>query len=96
MEGMSQALQSQKEAMKKVDIDKMMDVQDEMLDMKMQTDMMNEMMNRDYDCDLDEEFQDDFMEFEKEVAREKKQNINIGAKKEVNQGGMQYDDIMKL
>ena len=40
--------------MKKVDIDKMLDVQDEMLDIKMQTDMMNEMMNRNYDVDIDE------------------------------------------
>ena len=36
------------------------------------------------------------MESEQEVAREKKQNVNIGAKKEINKGGMEYDDIMKL
>ena len=67
---MQTALNEQKEAMKKVDIDKMMDVQDEMLDMKIQTDMMNEMMNRNYDVDIDEEeFEDEFMEFEREVAQ---------------------------
>jgi len=42
--------------------------------------MMNEMLGRNYDCDIDEdEFEDEFMEFEKEVAREKKQ-VNIGKK----------------
>ena len=92
---MQTALNQQKEAMKKVDIDKMLDVQDEMLDMKMQTDMMNEMMNRNYDVDIDEqEFEDEFMEFEKEVAQEKKKNVNIGKKQEIK--GMEYDDIMKL
>ena len=83
-EGMQTALNEQKEAMKKVDLDKMMDVQDEMLDMKIQTDMMNEMMNRNYDVDIDEEeFEDEFMEFEREVAQEKKKNVNIGKKQEI-------------
>ena len=81
---MQTALNEQKEAMKKVDLDKMMDVQDEMLDMKIQTDMMNEMMNRNYDVDIDEEeFEDEFMEFEREVAQEKKKNVNIGKKQEI-------------
>ena len=34
------------------------------------------------------------MEFEKEVAQEKKKNVNIGQKQEIK--GMEYDDIMKL
>jgi hypothetical protein len=54
-EGLKQAVDAQKMAMKSVDIDKMMDIQDEMLDMKMQSDMMNEMLGRNYDCDIDEE-----------------------------------------
>ena len=58
-EGLKQAVDAQKMAMKSVDIDKMMDIQDEMLDMKMQSDMMNEMLGRNYDCDIDEdEFED--------------------------------------
>ena len=93
---MQTALNEQKEAMKKVDMDKMMDLQDEMLDMKIQGDMMNEMMNRDYDLDVDEEdFEDEFMEFEKEVAIEKKKNVNVGNNKQQIQGNS-YEDIMKL
>jgi len=39
--------------MKSIDIDKMDDLHDEMLDMKMQSDMMNEMLARNYDMDYD-------------------------------------------
>ena len=95
MEGLQGAVSAQKEAMGKMDMDKMMDVQDEMIDMKMQSDMMNEMLNRNYDMDIDEdEFEDEFMEFEKEVAVEKKRTANIGKKQEVN--GNQIDDILKM
>ena len=77
---MKHAVDAQKMAMKSVDVDKMMDIQDEMLDMKMQSDMMNEMLGRNYDMDMDEdEFEDEFMQFEKEVAKEKK-HVNIGQK----------------
>ena len=59
-------------------MDKMYDIQDEMIDMKMETEMMNEMMNRNYDMDVyEDEFQDEFMEFQKEVAIEKKKNPQI-------------------
>ena len=72
----------------------MMDVQDEMIDMKMQNDMMNEMMNRNYDMDIDEdEFEDEFMEFEKEVAHEKKKAV-IPGNKQHNE--VDFDDVMKL
>lgn len=38
--------------------------------------MMNEMLSRNYDMDYDEdEFEEEFMEFQREVAVEKKKNI---------------------
>jgi hypothetical protein len=37
--------------MKNVDIDKMDDLRDQMLEMKMDSDMMNEMMSRNYEID---------------------------------------------
>jgi hypothetical protein len=93
-QGLQGAVNSQKEAMKGVDLDKMLDIQDEMLDIKLETDMMNEMLGRNYDMDVDEdEFEDEFMEFEREVAIEKKKNINSGKKQEIK--GNEYEDIMK-
>ena len=45
--------------MEKLDIDKMEDLRDEMLDMKIESDYVNEMMNRNYDIDVDEDDLDD-------------------------------------
>ena len=67
---MQQANQEQKTAMEKMDIDKMEDLHDEMLDMKFEADYMNEMMNRNYDIDVDEDdLDDELMEFEQEVKK---------------------------
>ena len=80
MTAMKDAVVEQKKQMEKVDIDKMMDIQDQMMDMKFETQYMNEMMNRNYDLDVDEdELDEELMEFEKEVKREKK---NVQIKKE--------------
>lgn len=55
---------------KRFDIDKMDELQDEMLNMKMQTDMMNQIMTEGYDMDdEDEQFEAEFMEIQKEVAK---------------------------
>ena len=68
-----------------------------MLDMKMQSDMMNEMMNRNYDMDYDEdEFEDEFMEFQKEVATEKKKNVNVPHQQKQEIKGPNIDDILKM
>lgn len=40
---------------KRFDIDKMDELQDEMLNMKMQTDMMNQIMTEGYDMDDEDE-----------------------------------------
>lgn len=40
-EGLKTAVDAQKQAIKKVDLDKIDDLRDEMLDMKMQSDLMN-------------------------------------------------------
>jgi preprotein translocase subunit SecE len=67
-----------------------------MLDMKMQSDMMNEMLNRNYDMDYDEdEFEDEFMEFEKEVATEKKKTVNPMKKQEIQKNSMDIDSFLK-
>jgi hypothetical protein len=42
-------VETQKAAMKDIDLDKIDDLHDEMLDMKMDSDLMNQMMNRNYD-----------------------------------------------
>lgn len=41
--------------MKQLDINKLDELQDEMLDMKMQSDLLNQMMARNYDMDVDED-----------------------------------------
>jgi hypothetical protein len=96
-EALKGAVESQKAAMKDIDIDKMDDLHDEMLDLKMQGDLMNEMMNRNYDMDYDEdEFEEDFMEFEKEVATEKKKAIAQPMKKpQQQQNSMDIDSFLK-
>lgn len=50
---MKGAVEVQKQAMKDIDLDKIDDIKDEMLDLKMQGDLMNEMLNRNYDMDYD-------------------------------------------
>jgi hypothetical protein len=77
------AVEGQKAAMKDIDIDKMDELHDEMLEMKMDSDLMNQMLTRNYEMDYDEdEFEDEFMEFEKEVATEKKKAISQPMKKQ--------------
>ena len=39
--------------MKNLDLDKLDDIRDQMMDMKYESDYMNEMLNRDYDIDID-------------------------------------------
>lgn len=56
---MQEVLDTQKEAMKNLDLDKLDDIRDQMNDMKYESDYMNEMLNRDYDIDVDEEDLDD-------------------------------------
>jgi charged multivesicular body protein 5 len=41
--------------MKTVNVDKMDELRDKMMEMKFESDYMNEMMNRNYDMDLDED-----------------------------------------
>lgn len=56
----------------------------------MQSNLMNEMLNRNYDVDCDDdEFEDEFMEFQKEVAIEKKQAIA----KPIKQPQQKLDDL---
>lgn len=90
-------MESQKAAIKDIDIDKMDELQDEMLDLKMESDLMNQMLNRNYDMDYDEdEFEDEFMEFEKEVAVEKKKAIAQPIKKpQQQQNSMDIDSYLK-
>ena len=67
-----------------MDIDKLDELQDQMLEMKMQSDLLNQMMARNYDMDVDQdEFQEQFMEFEKEVAIEKKGKMANIKKEEI-------------
>lgn len=70
-----------------------------MMDLKMESDMMNEMLARNYDMDYDEdEFEDQFLEFQKEVAVEKKKNIaNANVQKQQIKGNSNnIDDILKM
>ena len=67
-----------------MDIDKLDELQDQMLEMKMQSGLLNQMMARNYDMDVDQdEFQEQFMEFEKEVAIEKKGKMANIKKEEI-------------
>lgn len=97
---LKEAVTVQKQAIKNVDLDKMEDMRDEMLDIKMQSDMMNDIMNRNYDMDYDEdEFEDDFMEFEKQIAAEKKQVANKQQQQQINKApgnknNMNLDDYI--
>lgn len=52
---MKGAVEGQKAAMKDIDIDKMEELKDEMLDLKMEGDLMNQMLTRNYDMDYDED-----------------------------------------
>ncbi len=53
MTHMQQAVTEQKKALNKLDIDKMEDLQDQMMEMKMESNYMNEIMSRNYDMDID-------------------------------------------
>lgn len=94
---MKGAVEVQKAAMKDIDIDKMEDLKDEMLDLKMEGDLMNQMLTRNYDMDYDEdEFEDEFMEFQKEVNIEKKKQIAQPAKQQQQQkNSMDIDSFLK-
>jgi hypothetical protein len=50
---LEEAVKGQKAAMKDIDIDKMDDLRDEMLERKMNSDLMNQMFTRNYDTDYD-------------------------------------------
>lgn len=66
MNTMQHAVNEQKKAMKSVDVDKLADLQDDMMDMKFQAQYMNDMMNRNYDVDVDEdELDDQLAEFQR-------------------------------
>ena len=56
---MQHAVGEQKKIMQTVNVDKMQDLQDQMLDMKFQANYMNEIMSRNYDVDVDEDEIDD-------------------------------------
>ena len=51
---MQDVVQQQKEMMKNVNLDKMDEMREQMMEMKFESDYMNEMMNRNYDMDMDE------------------------------------------
>ena len=83
---MQQALNEQKKAMTSVNVDKMADLQDEMLDMKFEAQYMNDMMSRNYQLDVDEdELDDELAEFEREIAMDKKKTVNINTNANKNQ-----------
>lgn len=48
MNTMQQAVNVQKNTLKSVNLDKMADLQDQMMDMKFEAQYMNDMMNRNY------------------------------------------------
>ena len=50
---MQEVIDQQKDVMKNLDLDKLDDIRDQMMDMKYESDYMNEMLNRDYDIDID-------------------------------------------
>lgn len=50
---MQDVVQQQKEMMKNVNLDKMDEMREQMMEMKFESDYMNEMMNRNYDMDMD-------------------------------------------
>lgn len=78
MNTMQHAIGEQKKAMQTVNVDKMADLQDEMLDMKFEAQYMNDMMSRNYDVDVDEdELDDELAEFEREIAMDKKKAVNV-------------------
>jgi charged multivesicular body protein 5 len=74
--------------MKNLDLDKLDDIRDQMMDMKYESDYMNEMLNRDYDIDVDEEDLDDELgQLERELKVEKQQK---------NKGQIQNNQQMAL
>jgi charged multivesicular body protein 5 len=74
--------------MKNLDLDKLDDIRDQMMDMKYESDYMNEMLNRDYDIDVNEEDLDDELgQLERELKVEKQQK---------NKGQIQNNQQMAL
>ncbi len=74
--------------MKNLDLDKLDDIRDQMMDMKYESDYMNEMLNRDYDIDVDEDDLDDELgQLERELKVEKQQK---------NKGQIQNNQQMAL
>ena len=74
--------------MKNLDLDRLDDIRDQMMDMKYESDYMNEMLNRDYDIDVDEDDLDDELgHLERELKVEKQQK---------NKGQIQNNQQMAL
>ena len=74
--------------MKNLDLDRLDDIRDQMMDMKYESDYMNEMLNRDYDIDVDEDdLDDELCQLERELKVEKQQK---------NKGQIQNNQQMAL
>ena len=89
---MQHAVKEQKKNMEAFDVDKMEDLRDQMMEMKMDSEYINHMMNQNYDLDYDsDEFEDEFLEFQKEVKKEQNNNkaINVNPQQQANK----YPDI---
>lgn len=82
MNTMQHAIGEQKKALQTVNVDKMADLQDEMMDMKFQAQYMNDMLNRNYEVDVDQdELDDELAEFQREIAMDKKKAVNVNNNK---------------
>lgn len=77
---MQHAITQQKKAMQNVNLDKMADLQDDMLDMKFEAQYMNDLLAKNYDVDVDEdELDDELAEFQREIAMDKKKAVNVNS-----------------
>lgn len=80
---MQQTVETQKNLMKHVDLDRLEDIRDEMEEMKFQSDYTNELLNRNFDVelddiDLDAEMQEIDNDFYKEVMTKNPQKaVNV-------------------
>merc|ERR1712130_1044109 len=84
----------QKQAMKNIDMDEMMDIQDEQREMMWDVQMMNEEMNRNYDCDYDEDdLDEELAEIENDMQLQNMmgQNTNMN----MQQGNQVQDPFLK-
>ena len=82
MNTMQHAIGEQKKALQTVNVDKMADLQDEMMDMKFQAQYMNDMLSRNYEVDVDQdELDDELAEFQREIAMDKKKAVNLNNNK---------------